>query len=235
MVPKAMLDMVLEQLSMLQKQIAKLQETIEKLAEDNRRKDAIIEEKNQIILNANRARFGQSSEQRKYVLSDGQLSMFDIAGDGNTQNEKTEPSGSTKTIKVAEHERKARRTMAEFAANLRVEEEIVDLPEEEKFNANGEPLKCIGKVEVRSELIREPEKVYIRKYFALSYADPSEEARTGEGVFKQAKAPVPLIPHSYASASSVTDAYIKKYADALPLYRQEQIWKRLGVERWQTG
>ena len=230
MVPKAMLDMVLEQLSMLQKQIAKLQETIEKLAEDNRRKDAIIEEKNQIILNANRARFGQSSEQRKYVLSDGQLSMFDIAGDGNTQNEKTEPSGSTKTIKVAEHERKAKRTMAEFAANLRVEEEIVDLPEEEKFNANGEPLKCIGKVEVRSELIREPERVYIRKYFALSYADPSVEARTGEGVFKQAKAPTPLIPHSYASASSVTDVYIKKYADALPLYRQEQIWKRLGVD-----
>ena len=85
MVPKIMLDMVLGQLSMLREQIAKLQETIEKLAEDNRRKDAIIEEKNQIILNANRARFGQSSEQRKYVLSDGQLSMFEIAGDGNTE------------------------------------------------------------------------------------------------------------------------------------------------------
>ena len=85
MVPKAMFDMVLEQLSMLREQISKMQEAIEKLVEDNRKKDAIIEEKNQIILNANRARFGQSSEQRKYVLSDGQLSMFDIAGDGNTE------------------------------------------------------------------------------------------------------------------------------------------------------
>ena len=120
--------------------------------------------------------------------------------------------------------------MAELAASLRVEEEIVDLPEDEKVNAQGEPLKCIGKVEVRSEIIREPENVYLRKYYVLSYADPRAEAETGEADIKQAKAPAPLIPHSYASASAVTDVYIKKYADALPLYRQEQIWKRYGVD-----
>ena len=229
MVPKTMLDLLLEQLSMLRDQIARMQATIDKLVEDNQKKDAIIEEKNQIILNANRARFGQSSEQRKYVLSDGQLSMFEIAGDGNTQNGNAEPTKSTKTVKVAEHERKAKRTMAEFAANLRVEEKIVDLPENEKFNAQGEPLKCIGKVEVRSEIIREPENVYLRKYYVLSYANPRTEAETGEADIKQAKAPAPLLPHSYASASAVADVYIKKYTDALPLYRQEQIWKRLGV------
>ena len=33
----------------------------------------------------------------------------------------------------------------------------------------------------------------------------------------------------YTSASVVTDVIVKKFADALPLYRQEQIWKRLGV------
>ena len=158
MVPKTMLDLVLEQLSMLQKQIARMQETIDKLVEDNQKKDAIIEEKNQIILNANRARFGQSSEQRKYVLSDGQLSMFEIAGDGNTKEDSAEPE-EKKTVNVAGHERKAKRTMAELAASLRVEEVIVDLPEDEKFNVQGEPLKRIGKIEVRSEIIREPENV----------------------------------------------------------------------------
>ena len=40
----------------------------------------------------------------------------------------------------------------------------------------------------------------------------------------------PLLPHSYASASVVTDIIVKKFADALPLYRQEQMWKRLGVD-----
>lgn len=119
--------------------------------------------------------------------------------------------------------------MAEKAANIPVKEEIIDLPEEQKFNEHGEPLKCIGKVEVRSEIIREQENVYLRKYIALTYADPRVETETGEAEIKQAKAPAPLIPHSYASASAATDIFIKKYIDALPLYRQEQIWKRYGV------
>ena len=124
MVPKAMLDMVLDQLSMLREQLSRMQETIEKLVEDNRKKDAIIEEKNQIILNANRARFGQSSEQRKYVLSDGQVSMFEITGDGNSRQE-TESEKSTEgnnTVTVAAHTRKAKRTMEELCAGLPVEE-----------------------------------------------------------------------------------------------------------------
>ena len=70
--------------------------------------------------------------------------------------------------------------MAEFAASLPVEEKIVDLPENERVNAQGEPLKCIGKAEIRSEIIRERENVYLRKYFVLSYADPRAEAETGE-------------------------------------------------------
>ena len=177
MVPKAMLDMVLNQLSMLREQVAKMQETIEKLVEDNRKKDAIIEEKNQIILNANRARFGQSSEQRKYVLSDGQLSMFEITGDGNIQREAESEKATEEnnTVTVAAHTRKAKRTMEELCANLPVEEIVADLPEDEKVNAQGEPLKCIGKTEVRSELIKEPQKAYVRKYYTMVYADPKAE------------------------------------------------------------
>ena len=232
MVPKAMLDMVLDQLSMLREQLSRMQETIEKLVEDNRKKDAIIEEKNQIILNANRARFGQSSEQRKYVLSDGQVSMFEIAGDGNIQQE-TEQGKVTEennTVTVSAHTRKAKRTMEELCANLPVEEVVADLPEEEKVNAQGEPLKCIGKTEVRSELIKEPQKAYVRKYFTMVYADPKAEERTGEADIRRAPTPAPLIPHSYASASVVTDVIVSKYMDAIPLYRQEQIWKRYGVD-----
>ncbi|MGN0184411.1 MAG: transposase [Aristaeellaceae bacterium] len=42
--------------------------------------------------------------------------------------------------------------------------------------------------------------------------------------------PPPLLAHSYASVPVVTDVLLKKYADAMPLYRQEQMWKLLGVE-----
>ena len=66
--PKAAFDALMQQLSTLQA-------TVDRLT-------ALLEEKEQIIRNQNRARFGQSSEKRTYVLHDGQLSMFEQAGDG---------------------------------------------------------------------------------------------------------------------------------------------------------
>ena len=66
--------------------------------------------------------------------------------------------------------------------------------------------------------------------YNMTYADPDAEALTGTADIRRPDPPAPLLPHSYASASVVTDIIVKKYADALPLYRQEQMWKRLGVE-----
>ena len=219
-VPRAAFDALVQQ-------IAALQATIERLT-------AIIEEKNQIIQNQNRARFGQSSEKRTYVLTDGQLSLFGITGDGITEktadNEQGVSNDGEKEVPVAAHKRKAKRTLEELCADLPVEEIIADLPEDEKYTADGRALKYIGMDEVRTELVREPSRVYVRKYYCKSYADPQAEAQTGCADIRRAQTPAPLLEHSYASASVVTDVIMKKYADALPLYRQEQIWKREGVE-----
>ena len=78
MVPRAVVDMLMQQISALQATVERLTATIEE-------KDRIIAEKIEIILNQNRARFGQSSEKRAYILCDGQISMFDQAGDGITE------------------------------------------------------------------------------------------------------------------------------------------------------
>ena len=216
MVPKAVVDILMQQISTLQA-------TVERLT-------VLLEEKNQIILNQNRARFGQSSERRTYVLCDGQTSMFDIAGDGNTEKAPEAAAEERPGIQVAAHSRKPKRTLEEFAANLEEKVETIDLPEEEKFTEDGRPLKCIGEDLVRSELIREPSRAYIRKIFVKTYADPKAEEETGQADLRRPHVPAPLLPHSYASASVVTDIIVKKYADALPLYRQERMWKRLGVD-----
>ena len=220
--PKAAFDALMQQISTLQATVDRLKATIEE-------KDRIIAEKVEIILNQNRARFGQSSERRTYVLCDGQTSMFDIAGDGNTEKAPEAAAEEKPGIQVAAHSRKPRRTLEEFVANLEEKVETIDLPDEEKFTEDGRPLKCIGEDLVRSELIREPSRVYIRKIFVKTYADPKAEKETGRADLRRPTAPAPLLPHSYASASVVTDIIVKKYADALPLYRQEQMWKRLGV------
>ena len=135
--PKAVYDEIMNQL-------ASLNATVQRLT-------AIIEEKNQIILNQNRARFGQSSEKRSYVLSDGQTSLFDITGDGITEKA---PAGETpaekKEIPVAAHTRKPKRTMEEFAANLPEEPVVLDLPGEKKYTSDGRPLKYIVEDLVRT-------------------------------------------------------------------------------------
>ena len=224
MVPKEVVDILMQQISALQATVERLTATIEE-------KDRIIAEKIEIILNQNRARFGQSSEKRAYLLCDGQTSMFDQVGDGITEKAPEETTGGEKQpVQVTAHTRKAKRTLEEFAANLEERVETIDLPEEEKVTADGRPLKYVGVDLVRSELIREPSKVYIRKIFMKTYADPKAEEETGRADLRRPHVPAPLLPHSYASASVVTDIIVKKFADALPLYRQEQMWKRLGVD-----
>ncbi len=215
--PKAAFDALMQQISTLQA-------TVDRLT-------AVIEEKNQIILNQNRARFGQSSEKRTYVLSDGQLSMFEQAGDGITEKAPEDASSAEKqNVPVSAHTRKPKRTLEELTANLPEEPVILDLPDAEKYTQDGRPLKYIGTDLIRSELVREPARIYVKKYYCRTYADPVAEALTGKADIRRPDAPAPLLPHSYASPSVVTDIIVKKYADALPLYRQEQMWKRLGVD-----
>ena len=71
-IPKVILDAMQEQLALLQK-------AVDRLTKQNQQKDERIGELEQALLNMQRARFGQQSEKRKYVLDDGteQISMFD--------------------------------------------------------------------------------------------------------------------------------------------------------------
>ena len=119
MVPKAAFDA-------LQEQLSTLQATVDRLT-------ALLEEKEQIIRNQNRARFGQSSEKRTYLLADGQLSMFEQAGNGIPDKILGEVSRIEKqSVSVAAHTRKPKRTLEELAANLPEEPVILDLPDAEK-------------------------------------------------------------------------------------------------------
>ena len=215
--PKAVYDALIEQ-------IASLKATVDRLT-------ATIEEKNQIILNQNRVRFGQRSEKRTYVLSDGQTSLFDIAGDGITERVPTgEASREKKEVSVASHTRKAKRTMEELCAGLEEVYVDTDLSEESKITEDGRRLKYIGMDVVRTELVKEPARIYKRVYRCKVYSDPKAEEETGHAKIYRPHIPEPLLPHSYASASVVTDVMVKKFVDGLPLYRQEQTWKRLGVD-----
>ena len=213
----------------LRQQNVMLQSTMDTLRKQSRQKDEEIERLQQIILNLQRAQFGQRSEKQRYVLDDGtqQLSLFDM----QTETPAPEPSPhSEKEIHVSGHSRKKKRTLEELCATLPVEERIVDLPDEEKANVNGQALACIGQEYIRTELVLERAKAKVVKHYRKVYADRQLEQETGYSEVFKPVMPPPLLAHSYASASVVTDVLMKKYVDAMPLYRQEQMWKRMGVE-----
>ena len=216
----------------IRRQLTMLQSTIDSLREQSRQKDEEIERLRQIILNLQRTQFGQRSEKRTYVLDDGnqQLSLFDTP-EKSEEKSSSEPSqNSEREIRVSGHSRKKKRTLEELCASLPVEERIVDLPDEEKVNADGHALTCIGQEYIRTELVLERARAKVVKHYRKVYADRELEQETGYAEVFKPVMPPPLLPHSYASASVVTDVLMKKYVDAMPLYRQEQMWKRMGVE-----
>ena len=216
----------------LRQQNAMLQSAMNTLREQSRQKDEEIERLRQIILNLQRTQFGQRSEKRTYVLDDGnqQLSLFDTPEKSEEKSNPEPSQNPEKEICVSGHSRKKKRTLEELCATLPVEERIVDLPDNEKVNPNGHALTCIGQEYIRTELVLERAKAKVVKHYRKVYADRQLEQETGYSEVFKPVMPPPLLAHSYASASVVTDVLMKKYVDAMPLYRQEQMWKRMGVE-----
>lgn len=213
------------------------QEQIQALENALKQKDAKIEELErrleqleQILLNAQRARFGQSSEKQKYVLKDdSQCSIFNEA---EKEQDPKAPEPTEESVTVAEHKRrKKKRTNSELLEGLPEEEVCLDLSEEQKTCPKcGVTLKRIGKKFVKTELILIPQSVKVVRYYTYTYACPSCEKDTGYATIRCAAAPPSLIKHSLASPSTVADVMVKKYVDGLPLARQEKIWKRYGLE-----
>ena len=225
-------ELLIQILVEIRQQNAMLQRTIDTLREQSRQKDEEIERLRQIILNLQRTQFGQRSEKRTYILDDGnqQLSMFDTPEKPEETSAPEPLQNPEKEIHVSGHSRKKKRTLEELCASLPVEDRIVNLPDNEKLNANGHALVCIGQEYIRTELVLERVKAKVVRNYRKVYADRELEQETGYAEVFKPVMPPPLLAHSYASASVVTDVLMKKYVDAMPLYRQEQMWKRMGVE-----
>ena len=110
-------------------------------------------------------------------------------------------------------------------------EVLLTLPESQLIcGMCGGTFKPIGKKFVRREIRVIPRQVKILEYYTVTYACDKCEKDTGYAHIISVQAPVPLMKHSLASASSVADIMTKKYVDGLPLARQEKIWAREGVE-----
>ena len=172
--------------------------------------------------------FGTSSEKRKDIA--GQLNLFDEA---EQEADPTWEQELPDDITVPEHKRKARRTHADLFKNVPSCDEIISLPEEERNCPTcGTQMECIGKEFVRHEFRFTPAKGKVVNIYRETYKCPEcaiSEEHPDDQTFVKAPVQEPLIPESYASESVVGWAMHQKYQNGLPLNRQEEDWKQLGV------
>ena len=207
-------------------EVAVLEETILKQKAEIDELKRKLEHMNEVFANAQRARFGQSSEKNTYVLQE-QTSLFNEAE--SSQNHKAEEP-KPETIFVEAHERKKKRSQEEMLNHLPEEEVLLEVPEDQLVCSKcGGKMKPIGKKFLRHEMQIIPKQIKLLAYYAVTYACDSCEKDTGFAHIISVKPPVPLMKHSLASPSTVAYIMTQKYVDGLPLARQEKIWAREGI------
>lgn len=165
--------------------------------------------------------FGRKSEVR-LAIDPNQLPLF-------TPPEPVAPIQPDESIAIKGHTRK-KRGRKPLPVDLPRIEVVHDLPEAEKQCACGATLSCIGQ-ETCEKLDYIPAKVRVIRHIRPKYACKTCEGVEDDGpTVKIMPPPEQLIPKSIATEGLLAHIAVAKFADALPLYRQQKIFNRLGVD-----
>ena len=195
-------------------------------------KDAEISHLKEVIEVYQRMLFGSKSEKTRYLSQMDQMSLF------HSDDVSEKHTDEKKVTVVKEHTRETQpkknyedyiKRMIE-SGRFPVETVIYDVPEEERFDAEGNPLERLGVEHVRYELEVIPKQYRIKDIQVVSYG--SKRSKENEGVraeVKEGEVPPAIIPHSPVNASVLADVVINKCDYALPLYRQERMMRDMGV------
>ncbi len=182
-----------------------------------------IDRLKEIILGLQRKAFGPRKE-RWESSEQGVLGFFNEAekeaGKPEADEDGDDAAGEEVNVRSFTRKRGKRRPLPEHLPREVVQ---VELPEQERFTEDGRSLRVIGK-EISEKLVYEPATMRVIEYHRFRYGvDSGETIKTAP--------PVPsIIPKGIATSSLVAAIVTAKYADGLPLYRQEEILTRQNVD-----
>lgn len=171
--------------------------------------------------------FARKTEKKK-ALKDppGQLFLFNEA-ECNADSEKEEKDDEVITVAAHKRNRGHRRPLPEALPRKIV---TIDIPEEDKVCGCGANLKVMRE-ETSEKLCIIPRQIYIEVTCRPLYACPHCEGTETDGTtVKIAPMPPQLITHGIASPELVATVIYDKFSNHLPLYRQSNIFSKVGID-----
>ena len=188
---------LVEQISDQQRDIAQLRVLVEKLTFQ--------------LAMLKRMQFGQKSELSAH--------MGDLFG---TPTELEQPAAADPPLRKTSRQPQAAPRVT-LPPNLPVAVVEIDLPAEQKVDAQGQPLRRIGE-ETSDRLALVPGRFFIKRTVRPKYADPA----LPENGVRCAPLPARVIDGGLLDESVLADIAIRKFDDHLPLHRIGEIYYRDG-------
>jgi len=167
-------------------------------------------------------RFGASSEK----TPPDQLSLF------NEAEAVAAPAVPEPDIdKAVPRRRKQKGKRDKDFSGLPTEQVVHELPENERICPDcGGPMHTCGHMLLRRELTVVPAQYKVTEHIQAAYSCRHCEKASDKTPMKKASVPAPVFKNSgICSPSLLAQVLYNKYVLALPLYRQEQDLKRLGI------
>lgn len=198
----------------LENTVSSQAQSITQLEQQNLHQYCRLEQLEAQLRLANQHRFGASSEKNRHQIELQFANEAELLAD--------QPPVPEPTTTVGAHQRKKPkpRGLPEDLQRIDVHHELSG---DEKVCACGLELKEIG-VETSEQLAIIPQLFYVIRHICHKYACRCESAP------KTANKPKQPLPGSDLSASLISWSVVAKYLDGLPLYRQEKIAGRQGVD-----
>jgi transposase len=169
--------------------------------------------------------YGRKTEKRSRDLDNGQALLFNEAEAFSPIEEEVKEE----VLEIKAHQRK-KRGRKPLPAELPRVDVIHDLSEEEKVCTCGCKKSRIGE-EVSEQLDIIPAKIQVIRNIRLKYVCKNcEGVEAEEPAVKIAPLPAQIIPKSMATPGLLAHILTAKFVDALPFYRQESQFNRLGID-----
>ena len=223
---------LLDDNTLLQQLLLKQQVLLESKNSELEAKDNKILELNQsyqILLEqfrlAQHHRFGRSSE-----VSQNQGELFneaEVLADVEDDVLDTDTTPESEATPPKTKEKPKRKPLPKHLPRTRV---VHDIDEDKKqCDCCGQQLEQMGE-DISEKLEFIPATIRVIEHARLKYSCQNCEKHGTQANIKQAAVPSSPIPKGYATPSLLSQIITSKYQYALPLYRQETIFKQHGIE-----